>query len=204
MAHLTAGQLRSYQAKLERFTSSGGWAVIPDTGEVVSRRLVTETIKRFREGNRLRAKEVERINRIFVHGAQTLEQAQHVLARKRVFGKDISVEVKEEARTRQAWERRAKRAEQWAKGSTKSAFNRARRDTRFRYKMLVNKAGRVALANKIGNMRNDLFDVLVNRTGFEEVIQLMYENETRGLDASDYEAEAWEIIRAVERGAKVF
>ena len=35
VAKMKAGELRSYQASLRKFTNQGGWVVVPDTGEVV-------------------------------------------------------------------------------------------------------------------------------------------------------------------------
>lgn len=203
VAKLSGGALRSYQAKLDRFNKGGSFVVIPDTGELVPRSVVSETLANFKKGKRTRQRKAVAIDRVFSHGIPSIaENARRGGARAKVFGHELNVEVKEDARTVRAWYKRLRRSREYASVN----WEKARRDTRFRYRLLLDKAGRTSLSNKIGNLRNDLFSVLANRTNFEEVIQLMYESSVRGLSdsADDYEDEAWEIVRAVERGSKVF
>lgn len=203
VAKLSGGALRSYQAKLDRFNKGGSFVVIPDTGELVPRSVVAETLANFRKGNRIRQRKAEAVDKVFSHGVPSIaEHARAGGARPRVFGLELGTAVNEAARTARTWYKRLKRSREFASVD----WDKARRDTRFRYKHLADKAGRVRLSGKLGNLRNDLFSVLVNRTNFEEVIQLMYESDIRGLSdaADDYEDEAWEILRAVERGSKVF
>lgn len=203
VAKLSGGALRSYQAKLDRFNKGGSFVVIPDTGELVLRSVVSETLANFKKGKRTRQGKAAAIDRVFSHGIPSIaENARRCGARAKVFGHELNVEVKEDARTAKTWYRRLSRSREYAGVN----WEKARRDTRFRYRLLLDKAGRTSLSNKIGNLRNDLFSVLANRTNFEEVIQLMYESSVRGLSdsADDYEDEAWEIVRAVERGSKVF
>ena len=56
------------------------------------------------------------------------------------------------------------------------------------------------------NLKTSYFDVLVNRTDFEEVIQLMYESWATGQtgEVDGYEGEAWGLIQAVVRGMSVY
>lgn len=203
VAQMTAGQLRSYQVKLNKFNNSGGWVVIPDTGEIVPRKLVQDVLRNFGTRNKQFAKEKERIDKLFAHGVPSMDRAQRFRPKTQVYGHDVEIPVSESARTRKAWEKRYSRSKELL-----HEFNprKHRTNTRFRMRHLCDKAGRTALSNKIGNLRNDYFDVLINRTGFEEVIQLMYESWATGQEkeAEGYELEAWDIIRAVERGFKVF
>ena len=203
VAKMKAGELRSYQASLRKFTNQGGWVVIPDTGEVVPKRLVSEVSSNIRKRNKAFEKFRGDIDRLFAHRIPDIATAQKNRPKPRVYGHDVEIPMREPARTKQAWERRLKRSREMLR-----EFNptRDRSNARFRLAMLCDKAGRTRLANRLRNLKTSYFDVLVNRTDFEEVIQLMYESWATGQtgEVEGYEGEAWGLIRAVMRGMQVY